>query len=114
MAFDIADLVAGTIDLDVRHPATNEKLGLTITIASQDDQEVAKVQRQNSSETDSDVQLDNVLMAAMKSFSWAEDANFNGEKLKANKNGKEKILSIPAIRRQVANTFMDYGRFFTG
>lgn len=113
---DISQIKARPIELPLKHPATGEPVGLTLTLVSRDSEEFRV-----SIAMSSFVQIDGrprdmaiqAACACITAWTWADDANWNGEKHECTSENKLTVLrAAPWILNQINQAFADNARFF--
>lgn len=123
---DLSSITATANTVEIRHPATAEPIGLTITLRPPTHPDVKAVNRKlmnetlkarNGKLTAEKLEANSLdrLVAATESFAWSGDASWNGQKLEAT---RENILTVytkaPWIKTQVDEALGDEASFFRG
>jgi hypothetical protein len=131
MSNDLSQITSGKNVVEIRHPATAEPIGLSITMRHSESPEVKAVARKQlnenlrlrgkmpSAEKVEANKLD-LLTAATESWTWGkdangEDANWGGEQLECTPANVRRILrEAPWIKAQLDDGFGDEAAFFQG
>lgn len=123
---DLSTIKPSEIMVDIVHPKTHEKLGITVTVVSLNDDKMKKLKRKIADENyrlqsrgktmkSSDVE-DNVIALtseAMTGWIWEGDANWKGEKPQFNpKTVKEVLNELPWFLEQVSVAISEERDFF--
>jgi hypothetical protein len=108
----------------ITHPASGAPIGLTVNIRHTSDPKVQAVRRKHTddllkqgrnkltAEKADELGLQ-VLVAAIVSFEWAEEASFNGEQPQATEANVRKLFkAAPWIKDQVNDALGDESAFF--
>lgn len=123
---DLASVEASDRVFSVRHPATNEPLGLSIRLRPQSSPEVKAVSRRLLDEglksrgkgiTAVKVESNTLdkLVAATAELIWSGTTNWRGEKLETTSaNVRRLYKEAPWIREQVEEELGDEAAFFRG
>lgn len=123
---DLASVEASDRVFPVRHPATNEPLGLSIRLRPQSSPEVKAVSRRLLDEglksrgkgiTAVKVESNTLdkLVAATAELIWSGTTNWRGEKLETTSaNVRRLYKEAPWIREQVEEELGDEAAFFRG
>lgn len=120
---DIFSIKPSTATVDIRHPATQEPIGLTIRLLPMSDKAVKAVQRRNANELyrargmkitaeKAEANRLDILVAAVEGWEWSGDASFNGEKLECTPENVRKVLKVDWLREQVDEALGDDASFF--
>lgn len=120
---DISKIVAGTRALQILHPKTKEPIGLVVTLASKDDEDVNDAERKwrenqqtmaMMGKAADDEPLAKVkVVAAVKKWEWIGDTTFEGKKLEATKPNVRMVFNrLPYVYEQCLTAFVEYGAFF--
>lgn len=121
---DLLSLTPNTIAADLKHPATGEPLGVTVELRSLESDEVKAVERQLKNKalkggrnTVTAEKIDDntvaLLSAAIVSWTFSGEANLGGDKKPAcNDANKRKLLSVPALAKQIDEALGDEAAFF--
>lgn len=121
---DLISLKPNTITLDLKHPGTGAPLGVTLELASMDSDEVKTVTRQiananlrsrQATQTmeKAEGSVTAILAAAIVGWTWTAPATLDGDAKPAlTAENKKKLLSIPAIAKQVDAALGDEASFF--
>lgn len=129
---DISALTTGENTLDILHPGTGAKLGITVTLMHIDDPRLAKLKRQFTDQKNKLVQRGQIVKAdeiennahmltfrAMTDWHWGADedgepATFKGEAPEFNqKNVLEVLKALPWFADQVQERMGETEAFFT-
>jgi len=121
---DILSIEPQTITIDIKHPSTNESIGLSVECQSFESDAVKAVQRaianktlRNGRNTQTAEKLESnsiaILAATIVSWKWAEGLTLGDLKnpplTPAN---KEKLLAVSWISRQIDTPLGDEAAFF--
>lgn len=121
---NILDIAPQTITIDIRHPATNEPIGLSVECQSLESDAVKSVQRaiankalRSGRNTQTAEKLENnsiaILAATIVSWKWADGLTLGELKNPPlTSENKEKLLSVPWIARQIDGPLGDDTAFF--
>lgn len=122
---DISTLTPNERIIEIKHPATDENLGIRVTIVSLDDDKTKQIRRQfinkrlelekkGKSFRADDIEENelDLLIASMTGWDWY-DAEFHGEKLEFNANNVKKVFKeLPWFKKQVSEAVSDEKAFF--
>lgn len=122
---DISSITANTREVAIRHPSTEEPVGLYITLRAMTDPEVEKVRRaqanrrlgsRNNKITAEQMEANAVelLMSAIVGWRWEGDLQLEGEQPPYSEAAARKLLKYPWIRRQVDTELGDEASFYEG
>lgn len=120
---DISGITATTSRVDIRHPATQEPVGLVIWIKPMSDPAIKAVQRRFTNETlrqrgmkitaeKAEANRTDILIACIDKWEWNGEAEFNGEKPELTPENARKVLKLDWIRDQVDEALGDEASFF--
>lgn len=125
---DINEIKPTDRTIDIVHPATGDKLGITVTILSIKDPELKEIKRKmtderlrleqrgktfKAREIESNTNI--LLFKAMRDWSWEGEATFKGEKPEFNrKNVLEVLEELEWLRDQIDAEVSDEKAFFQG
>ena len=122
---DISTLTPNERIIEIKHPATDENLGIRVTIVSLDDDKTKQIRRQfinkrlelekkGKSFRADDIEENEVdlLIASMTGWDWY-DAEFHGEKLEFTTHNIKKVFrELPWFKKQVSEAVSDEKAFF--
>lgn len=124
MSFDLSAITANKNVIQIRHPATAEPIGLTITLRPQDSAEVKSVTRKQlnenlrlrgkmpSAEKIEQNRLD-LLAAAVESWEWSDGVTWGGAALECSQQNVRRVLSeAPWLKSQIDDALGDEAAFF--
>lgn len=122
---DISGINASTSPVEIRHPGTQELLGLTVHLRPMSDPKVKAVQRRFTNEAlrkrnmkitaeQAEASRTDVLVSAVDSWEWAGDASFNGEQPECTAENIRKLLKVDWLRDQLDEALGDEAAFFGG
>jgi hypothetical protein len=122
---DLSTVTATNKVVEILHPATEERIGLRITLLPPTDKKVKKVQRANLDRqlkarkgkmTAAQIEASNfdVLVASVDEWEWyGEDVNFEGDKPDCTEENVRRVLDkVSWIRSQVREAFDEEEGFF--
>ena len=129
---DISELTPSENTVEIKHPATDEKLGVRVTIMSPDDERMKaikrkvtdfNIQKQKRGKTLNAVEIENnenaLIIATMTGWEWygkddkGEDVSFEGKKPNFNpKNINAVFKKLPWFKAQVSEVLDDEKGFF--
>lgn len=121
---DLSSIVANTRTIQIKHPNTGKDIGLAIDIVSLTDDRVKTVERQNRnkimrkgmrkvSAESVDQSADDILIAAMTGWAWADDATFHGEQPGFNSENVQAVIDeLPFVRSQIDEELANEADFF--
>lgn len=113
--------------IDILHPQSGDKLGITVSLMSYDDPRMKGIRRKI---TNRRLHLDargkhykaeeieennhDLCFTAMIGWDWGEDATFNGKKPEFNKSNVISVFTeLPWFREQIDEAIADEKAFFT-
>lgn len=123
---DISSIAPNERVIDIVHPATEEPIGLKITLLPSSHENVKKVQRHqqnrrlqsrkfNVTAEQLEAQGLELLVAAISGWEWSGDANFEGEVPEFNAENVRRVLKkADWIRDQVDKELANDAAFFEG
>ena len=123
---DLKDIKPSGRDIQITHPATDEELGITVSVLSISDPAMHKIKRKIQDErlalerrgknfkSDEIEENRNILtLSAMTGWKWSKDAKFNGEKPEFNRKNVLAVFNeLPWFRDQVEEAVSDESAFF--
>ena len=112
--------------IEIKHPKTQEDIGVSVSILSINDESMKKIKRKIQDErirleqkgkTFKSVEIeeneDNLLFSAMTSWTWGGDSNYEGQKPEFNlKNVRMIFEALPWFKAQVMGAVSDEEAFF--
>ncbi len=112
-----------TVRVDIRHPATDEPIGLAVhmrhrtspqvqAVTTAFQREVAKLRTRQPPPEMVQRYITDQIVAAVAKFEWYGDANLDGERPEATEASIRKLLTVEVIRDQLAAGFTDESQFF--
>lgn len=128
---DISEITAGNASVEIKHPATGERIGLTIHLMHEDSKPLQDLQRKWQNEAlktrgrgltaeKLEVRTLERLVTATAGWEWGEDENgepctFNGEQPEFSAANVRKVYKdMTWIKAQVADALTDEATFFRG
>lgn len=119
---DISSITPRSRKLDVRHPATKQKIGLQLDLRPDTDPAVRDVVRKQTNERLQGERPDaerleanrlDMIVAAVSGWDWQGDANFEGKKPSFSEPSVRQVLTrLPWIRDQIDIALGDSAAFF--
>lgn len=120
---DLTQIAAQTTDVEIKHPATFEPIGLLVKLRPMSSPEVRAVQRRITNENlrsrqakltaeKLDASRNQLLEAAVADWKWSGTANLNGETPKCTVDAVRELLKIDWIRDQLDTALGDESLFF--
>lgn len=119
---DISTITPRTRKLDIRHPATKQKIGLSVDLRPDSDPAVREVIRKQTNERLQGERPDadrieanriDVLVAAVGGWDWEGEATFEGKKPTFSEPAVRQVLTrLPWIRDQIDLALGDSAAFF--
>lgn len=123
---DISNLKPVERIVEILHPVTGEKLGITVSILSLNDERMAQIRRKiqnkrielekrNKTFKADDLEENELelLCASMTGWVWDGEADYHGEKPAFNeKNVKAVLKELPWFRQQITEAIGDEKAFF--
>lgn len=124
---DISTLIPNERVIEIKHPVTDEKVGIRVTLVSLDDEKTKQTRRRvinkriefekkgkNFRADDIEENEMDLIISSMTGWEWY-DADFNGEKPVFNEANVKKVLdNLPWFKRQIAEAISDEKAFFQG
>lgn len=125
---DISELTPDELSLEIRHPATDENLGVRVTIMSPDDKRMKtskrrvtdqNLQKQKRGKTLKAVEVEEnenaLIIATMTGWEWyGDDVNFKGEKPEFTPKMINAVFAkLPWFKAQIAEVLDDEKGFFS-
>lgn len=121
---DLLTLTPNTITVDLKHPATDELLGVKVELQSLESDEVKAVERglknralksgrNNVTAEKIDDNTVAILSAAIVGWEFSGDASLGDDKKPAcNAANKKKLLKVPALAKQIDIALGNEAAFF--
>ena len=120
---DISSIKAATTQVEIRHPGTQELIGLNVWLKPMSDSAVKAVQRRFTNEAlrqrnmkltaeKADANRTDILLAAIDRWEWTNDASFEGEQLDCTPENVRKVLKVDWVRDQIDEALGDDASFF--
>lgn len=123
---DISKIIPVEKFVEILHPATEEKLGVKVSLVSVNSEKVKTVKRavananlkrqmnnKNIKIDEFEENVTSLLVACITSWDWYGDTTFNGKKPELNeKNIKEVFAALPWFKEQLVNAINDEKSFF--
>lgn len=127
---NITDIKPNTTSVDIVHPGTGAKIGLTVEMVSLDDDRVKSVTRRvtdarlkkaargkNFTSEEIEENEINIIAAASVGWTWCEDddgepGNIDGEQPKFSNAAVRSLLKTAWVREQLNTALGDTERFF--
>lgn len=123
---DISTLVSKERVIEIKHPATEQDLGIRVTIMSINDDRMKSIRRRcinrrlelekRGKSLKADDLEDNeieLIIGAVTGWDWYGDIDFNGAKPEFNENNLRKVLStFPWFKQQIDDAITDEKAFF--
>lgn len=125
---DISSIKPAERIIEILHPGTGEKLGITVSVISLNDERLNQVRRRIQNKRidlekrgktfkadDIEENEFELFVATMTGWSWEGDNTFNGEKPAFNeRNVKAVLKELPWFKDQVREAIGDEKAFFIG
>lgn len=120
---DLSTIVAAERTINIKHPATNKQLGLSITLLPDSHPKVREVSRSKLNErlqsrekpTAERMEADALdqIVAHVSGWEWLGDLNFHGEKPEFSDQSLRNVLrELPWVRTQIDEELANDAEFF--
>lgn len=120
---DISSIKAATTQVEIRHPGTQELIGLNVWLKPMSDSAVKAVQRRFTNEAlrhrgmkltveKADANRLDILVAAIDHWEWVGDAKFDGEQLDCTPENVRRVLKVDWLKDQIDEALGDDAAFF--
>lgn len=124
---DINAIAPTTYSLELKHPSTNELVGLTVELVSTSDKRFKANERKitdvamkkrargkvfTAEEIESN--RDVLIASCIVGWKWSKDGSFGGDKLEFNPSNVGKLLAVDWIRQQIDDALAEPANFFRG